>query len=224
MDISVRLLYKRRMTKQRIFILVSAVALGLAVAGLLYMVEKYMGAAPDSTLHAVTDDEFGGPINLIDQYGEKVTDKNFEGKFKLMFFGFTYCPTICPTELSKITYVLKDLGDAAKDIQPIYVTVDPERDTPDVMKKYVTMFHPSLIGLTGTPKQIKDTLKAFKVYAAKVEQPSLTEYTMDHSTFTYFIAPDGRLLHIFKLADTAPYMTQTISEWMTQESASKIAN
>jgi len=213
------------MNKQRILIVALAVILGLAVSALLYVVGKNTEARPDGMLHAVTDDEFGGPINLVNQFGEKVTDEDFEGKYKLMFFGFTYCPAICPTELSKITYVLKDLGDAAKDIQPIYITVDPERDTPEKMKSYVSLFHPSLVGLTGSPQQIKDTLKAFKVYAAKAEQnDGLSEYTMDHSTFTYLIAPDGRLLHIFKLADTAPYMTQTISAWMAQESPSKTAD
>ena len=221
-------LYKAPMTKQRILILVLAVIAGLGVAALLYMVEKNMAVQQKGGLHAVTDDVFGGPINLTDQNGKKVTDADFAGKYKLMFFGFTYCPAICPTELSKITTVMKTLekngGDAGKNIQPIYITVDPERDTAAKMKNYVSLFHPSLVGLTGSPQEIKDTLKAYKVYAAKVEQEGLTEYTMDHSTFTYFIAPDGRLLHIFKMSDTASYMAETISAWMSQESASKTAN
>ncbi len=217
-------LYKIPMTKQRIFILVAAVAMGFAVAALLYVVEKNMPARPDGTLHAVTEDKFGGPINLTDQNGKKVTDADFAGKYRLMFFGFTFCPAICPTELSKITTVMKNLGGAGKDIQPIYVTVDPERDTAAKMKSYVSLFHPTLVGLTGSPQEIKDTLKAYKIYAAKVQQEGLTEYTMDHSTFTYFIAPDGRLLHIFKLDDTAAFMADTISAWMAQESTSKTPN
>ncbi len=217
-------LYKKPMTKQRILILVLSVIAGLGIAALLFMVEKNLAVQSSSELHAVTEDKFGGPINLTDQNGNKVTDVDFAGKYRLMFFGFTFCPAICPTELSKITSVLKTLGDAGKNIQPIYVTVDPERDTPDKMKNYVSLFHPSLVGLTGSPQEIKDTLKAYKIYAAKVQQEGLTEYTMDHSTFTYFIAPDGRLLHIFKLDDTAPFMAETISAWLAQESPSKTPN
>jgi protein SCO1/2 len=200
------------MTTQRILILLLAVMGGLALAGALVLLKKNTPAKDG--LAAVTDDRFGGAFSLTDQNGNTVTDKSFDGKYRLIFFGFTYCPAICPTELAKIAAALNGLGEKGKEIQPIFITVDPERDTPEKLKNYVSLYHPSLVGLTGTTEQVKDVLKSYKVYAAKVEDPSMSEYTMDHSAFIYFIAPDGRLLHIFKMQDKADDMTDIMSRWM----------
>lgn len=173
-------------------------------------------------LMAVTQDAFGGPFSLMDHHGNSVTEKTYAGQYKLMYFGFTFCPAICPTELSKITASLNALGEDAKRIQPIFVTVDPERDTVQKMKSYVELFHPSLVGLTGTQDQISSMLKSYKIFAAKVDDPNLTEYTMDHSSFIYLIAPDGRLLHIFKIGDTADAMTTTIRAWLEKDSKNNL--
>lgn len=118
-----------------------------------------------------------------------------------------------------MTTALTDLGEAGADILPMFITVDPERDTVEKMKNYVSLFHPSFVGLTGTPEQIAKTLKAYKIYAAKRQDETMTEYTMDHSSFIYFIAPDGRLLHIFKMQDDASVMTQTIAAWRAADKA-----
>ncbi len=188
--------------------------------GVLLRNPNLQGTNAKENLIAVTDDVFGGPFSLTDQNGKTITEKSFEGQYKLIYFGFTYCPAICPTELSKITTALNTLGSISKKIQPIFMTVDPERDTVEKMKNYVGLFHPALVGLTGPLGEIQKTLKAYKIYAAKVQDPSLNDYTMDHSSFVYLIAPDGRLLHIFKSADTADDMAKTIQAWLTQNSRS----
>lgn len=172
--------------------------------------------APDAgTLTPVTSDSFGGPLTtLTDHTGQQVTNDSFTGQYQLIYFGFTYCPAICPTELQKMSLALKNLGAKADRVIPIFITVDPARDTVQKMKDYVGLFHPRLVGLTGTQSAIDGVLKDYKVYAAKVDDPKMTEYTMDHSSFIYFIAPDGRLLHIFKMDDTAQTIQEVITRWL----------
>ena len=174
----------------------------------------------NGTLAPVTNDAFGGPLTSLTKHtGEKVSADDFEGMYKIVYFGFTFCPAICPTELAKMTAALNALGEEAQRIQPLFVTVDPERDTVDAMKNYVALFHPSLVGLTGAPDDIARVLKDYKIYAAKVQDETMTEYTMDHSSFLYFIAPDGRLLHIFRMQDSAEAMTQTMRAWLAENPA-----
>lgn len=159
-------------------------------------------------------EDFGGPFTLTDHTGKKVTEKDYEGQWRLVYFGFTFCPAICPTELAKMTKALNAVGDKAGSITPLFITVDPERDTVDVMKGYVGSFHPRLIGLTGTPDQIKKAAKEYKIYYAKVDDPALTEYTMDHSSFIYFIDPDNNLRAIFRTNDDADVMAAAINKAM----------
>ena len=147
--------------------------------------------------------EIGGSFSLTDHNGTPVTESNYRDSYKLIFFGFTYCPEICPTELQKMTKVLNALGPDADPIQPLFITTDPERDTPETMQAYVEMFHPRLVGLTGTPEQIKNVQHKYKVYAAKVESKELSDYTMDHSSFTFLMSPDDRLLALFSSQDSA---------------------
>lgn len=212
--------YKMRMNKQRMIPILLAAVAGLILAGVFAYFAPKQAPQDANTLMAVTEDAFGGPFTMTDHNGKTVTEKDFAGQYRLIFFGFTYCPAICPTELAKITKVMQLLGDKAKDVHPIYVTVDPERDTPAKMKNYVEMFHPSITGLTGTAEQTKAITKAYKIYYAKVDDPKLSEYTMDHSSFTYFLGPDDRLLHIFKLPDTAEQMADIVSRWISEEKSS----
>lgn len=172
-------------------------------------------AGEQQELLPVTKDAFGGPFTLTNHMGESVTQDTYAGQYRLMYFGFTYCPAVCPTGLQKITAALKGLGAEGHKVLPIFVTVDPERDTAEVMKNYVAMFHPRLVGMTGTPEQIKAVLKGYKIYAAKVEDPAMSDYTMDHSAFTYLIGPDNNLLHIFKHEDKADDMTKVMRQWLT---------
>lgn len=142
--------------------------------------------------------DLGGPFTLVDQDGRAVTDADFRGKYLLIYFGYTFCPDVCPTSLTRNADALKLIGDKAEKVQPILISIDPERDTPEVLKPYVKAFGPNLIGLTGTPEQIAQVAKEYRVYYGK--SPSATPdgpYLVDHSAFTYLIAPDGRFLRFF---------------------------
>ncbi|MCB1559150.1 MAG: SCO family protein [Alphaproteobacteria bacterium] len=151
-------------------------------------------------------------FSLIDQDGQPRTQADYSGKYLLVYFGFTYCPAICPTELSKMAEAYLALPEEMqKKIQPIFITVDPERDTPDVMKGYVSLFMPQLIGLTGSIGQIESAKKSFKVYAAKVpEEDDPQSYTMDHTSLIYFLSPENVPLAFFKTTDTSDVIEKRI--------------
>ncbi len=141
--------------------------------------------------------------NLIDQNGKAVTDKDFKGKYQLIYFGFTSCPDVCPLDLRKMVDAVNLLGSKAGRIAPIFITVDPERDTPDVMKKYVALFSKNLTGLTGSKKQVMAAEGSYKVYAAKATSKSMTDYTMNHSAYIYLMGPDGTFIDVFDPQDKA---------------------
>ncbi|MCW5730824.1 MAG: SCO family protein [Alphaproteobacteria bacterium] len=135
----------------------------------------------------------GGPFSLTDHNGRRVSDRDFRGKLLLVFFGFTYCPDICPTELQTISVALDELGPQAARVQPIFITVDPDRDDPPALADYLGNFHPSFVGLTGTPEEIAAVARAYRVYYAKARLPNTeSEYTMDHSAFVYLMDGEGR--------------------------------
>ena len=153
----------------------------------------------------------GGSFSLTDHTGAPVTDATYRGRLMLIFFGFTHCPDICPTELQVIAEVLDGLGTDAPRVAPLFITVDPERDTPEALASYVDLFDPRIIGLTGTPEQIAEVARAYRVYYAKVQPPDATTYTMDHSAFVYLMAADGRLLAYFRHGTPAAEITAAIA-------------
>src|SRR5262245_36226819 len=134
----------------------------------------------------------GGPFTLLDHYGARRTDADFRGKLMLVYFGFTSCPDICPTDLQAIGLALDQLGQAAEEVQPIFITVDPERDTPQLLADYVPMFHPRLIGLSGDANSIRQAARAYRVYYAKVPRTDGSDYTVDHSGFVYLMNGVGQ--------------------------------
>ena len=152
----------------------------------------------------------GGPFSLVDQDGRRVTEKDFLGKYMLVFFGYTYCPDVCPTELQVMTAALDQMGPDASRIQPVFVSIDPARDTPQVLKAYVANFGPRLIGLTGTAEEVAVIAKAYRVYYAKAANSgSGTDYLMDHSSIIYLMGPDGRFLtHMAYTTDAAKLATE----------------
>ncbi|WP_282605370.1 SCO family protein [Pelagibius sp. Alg239-R121] len=159
---------------------------------------------------------FGGPFELVDHDGQIRRDSDFKGKHLLIFFGYTYCPSICPTNLQAVGTALDALGSKAKDVQPLFITVDPERDTPEILREYLAHFHPALLGLTGSEKQIRQAAKAYKVHRRKVvhskDDPSY--YDVDHGTITYLIGKDGKFLTLFP-HDTAPkVMAERIEKYL----------
>jgi cytochrome oxidase Cu insertion factor (SCO1/SenC/PrrC family) len=144
----------------------------------------------------------GGPFTMINQKGETVTEKTFEGHYTIYFFGYTFCPDVCPTELQVLSAALKELGPDASKITPVFVSIDPERDTPKIIGEYVANFDSRLVGLTGTPEQLAAMARAFHIFYQKVpnaKDPQI--YDMDHSSILYLMAPDG------KFAKHFPYTT-----------------
>lgn len=145
----------------------------------------------------------GGPFSLTDQDGRAVTDADFRGRWMLVYFGFTFCPDVCPTSLNRNSEALDLLGDKADAIVPVLITIDPQRDTPEKLKDYVHFFHPRTVGLTGTPEQIAAVAREYRVFYVRAEHGAPDQYLMDHSTFTYLIGPDGKFVQFFR-HDTPP--------------------
>lgn len=135
----------------------------------------------------------GGPFSLTDQNGTARQDADFRGKLMLVYFGYTYCPDICPTTLAAMSQALDQLGPEADQVQPIFITVDPERDTPAQLKLYAANFHPRLLALTGSDDQVAAAEKDYRVYAKKVTEPGNADYLMDHSSFIYLMDRNGKL-------------------------------
>ena len=160
----------------------------------------------------------GGPFTLTDQTGQEVTEKTYSEQYKLIYFGFTYCPAVCPTELQKVSRVVsaleKNHRDEANMLQPIFITVDPERDTVDVMKEYVSLFHPRMVGLTGTQPQIDFVKERYRIFSAKVEDESQQDYTVDHSSYIYLMGPDNTLLGMYRTQDTPDEIYQDVIKHM----------
>ncbi|MCE9648239.1 MAG: SCO family protein [Parvibaculum sp.] len=157
----------------------------------------------------------GGPFTLTDQSGKTVTDADFKGKYMLVYFGFTFCPDVCPTELQVMAGAMEKLGDKAEKVQPVFVTVDPERDTPEALAKYVKQFDPRLIGLTGTPAQIAQVAKEYRVFYEKVKDDDGSgDYTMDHSSVVYLMGPDGGFLSFFPPATSPDQMAEKIASFL----------
>lgn len=144
----------------------------------------------------------GGPFSLVDQNGRRRTDGEFRGKLIIVYFGYTFCPDVCPTDLMAITQALDGLGPLADDIQPVFITLDPERDD-KVMAEYLSAFHKSFIGLTGSPREIREVANAYKAYYTKVQDPQTGEYSIDHSGVIYLLGRDGQYLG-FMPPQTAP--------------------
>jgi cytochrome oxidase Cu insertion factor (SCO1/SenC/PrrC family) len=138
----------------------------------------------------------GGPFALVDHTGRQRTEADFRGKLLLLYFGFTYCPDLCPTDLQSIGLAIDQLGKAGEGVQPLFVTLDPDRDTPQHLANYVPLFHQRLIGLTGDPISIRQAARAYKVYYAKVPTAG-DDYTVDHSGYIYLMDRVGQYLGFF---------------------------
>jgi protein SCO1/2 len=181
-----------RMRATQLLVVAAAFAVGLVAV--LAVVLLISGRGPMSTAAAAV----GGPFRLVDQNGRTVTDADLKGRPFLVFFGFTHCPDVCPTTLFEVSEVLRQLGPDADRARALFVTVDPERDTPDKLKDYLASFDPHLIGLTGTPEEVDRMLKAYRVYYKKVPTEG-GGYTMDHMALVYLMDKQGRFVAPFNL-------------------------
>lgn len=181
------------MSNRRILLLLTSFVVGavVIVAGALALLPQ----APTTVSGQVA---IGGPFELVDQDGQKVTQESFVGEPTLVFFGFTHCPDICPTTLFEMSQLFEALGPDASKVTGLFITVDPERDTPEAMKSYLGSFHPSIQALTGTPEQVAAVIKAYRAYAKKVPTQD-GDYTMDHTAIVYLMGKDGAFIAPFNL-------------------------
>ena len=182
-------------TVARPLVIVTAFATSLLL-GLLIMLWALGGVRGVPVPAAI-----GGPFQLTDQSGTTVTDKSLQGRPSLIFFGFTHCPDVCPTSLFEISEVLRAMGKDADRVNAYFVSVDPERDSKEAMKDYLSSFDPHLKGLTGDPEAIAKMLTAYRVYAKKVPLKD-GDYTMDHTALTYLMDRDGKFIAPFNLNRT----------------------
>lgn len=152
----------------------------------------------------------GGPFALVDHTGRPRTEADFRGRFLLVYFGFTACPDICPTDLYEIGRAIERLGPAGETVQPLFITLDPKRDTPEHLAGYVPLFHERLVGLTGSAAAIQAAAEAYKVYYRQVPREGGSDYTIDHSGFVYLMDRDGRYLGFLPPGTPADRIAQAL--------------
>ncbi len=171
---------------------------------------KFLSADQTPTASENSKALIGGEFTLTNHLNETVTDKDFIGKYMLVYFGYTFCPDVCPMDLQIMADAVNYLSaEDANKINMVFVTVDPERDTTQVMAEYVTFFHKDLIGLTGTLEQIDTIKKAYRIYAAKADDSP--DYLVDHTAYTYLMDKDGSLLKHFNHGEDPEKMAQLIT-------------
>ena len=173
------------------------------------------GPAPEPPLRGA---RLGGPFTLTDHRGRQVTDRDFAGKWRIVYFGFTHCPDVCPTDLLAVGQALRrfeksDPARAAR-VAPIFVSVDPERDTPPVLKEYVAAFHPRLIGLTGTQQQVAEMVKRYGAYGAKEPVAAGGGYNVNHSRLAELIGPDGKPIALLPYEKGAEAVADELERWV----------
>ncbi len=157
----------------------------------------------------------GGPFTLTDGAGRTVTDRSFRGKYMLVYFGYTFCPDVCPTTLTEVADALDKLGARADQVQPLFITVDPARDTAPVVGQYAAAFSPRLDGLTGSAEQVAAVAKEYRVYYAPHRTgPNPADYTMDHSSILYVMDPQGRFDGIIRADEGADAMAADLSKFV----------
>jgi cytochrome oxidase Cu insertion factor (SCO1/SenC/PrrC family) len=163
----------------------------------------------------------GGPFTLTDHNGQRRTDVDFRGKLLLVYFGFVYCSDICPTDLQAIAVAIDKLGPMGQAVQPLFITVNPELDTPAQLKTYVALFHPQMIGLTGSRRQIRDVTAAYKVYFDKTAPAVRTDPNFDHSALIYVVDPDGKFLGYFPPGTSADRLVAVLLPQLALLAAAK---
>ena len=201
------------MTRNGIIALVAGVA--VAIAAGIWISGLVISNVENRDAPASAEARVGGPFTLVNEAGETVTEADFRGRYMLIYFGFTFCPDVCPTELQVMASAIEALGPEAEKVTPVFITIDPERDTPELMARYVRLFHPRLTGLTGTPEQIAATAKAWHVFYRKAEdQSSPEDYTMDHSSIVFLMGPEGEYLKLFGPGTGPDQMAEGIAAFL----------
>jgi protein SCO1 len=198
------------MSKRSLIIIALVAVIGLgAGAALFWRAEAPVGAAS-------AEADVGGPFELVNQDGQTVDESILEGRWSVVFFGFTYCPDICPSTLQAVAAAQEQLGPRGADLQTVFISVDPERDTPEQLKTYLSLdaFPDGVVGLTGTPEQIDQVAKAYYVYHRKSGEGP--DYTMDHSTAAYLMDPQGRFNRVLAYGLSPDEMARLIRTAMQE--------
>ena len=159
-------------------------------------------------------DTIGGPFALIDQHGKRRTDADFRGKLMLVYFGFTQCPDVCPMDLQQIGLALDMLGPPGEAVQPLFITLDPARDTPEQLAAYVPAFHPRLVGLGGSPEAVAQAARGYRIRFKKVATGSAGDYTIAHATAIYLMDRDGKYVTFFPPSTPASRMARLIRPYL----------
>lgn len=190
------------------YLVVAFVAIAVGIAA--WFLTPGAPEAPDQSAGiALTEADIGGPFELTDHRGNRVRDDDFRGRYMLVFFGFTHCPDVCPSTLRDISMALDHLDDEADALQPLFITVDPERDDVEAMADYVTAFDSRILGLTGTRDEIDRATAAYRIYSARFPLGE-NDYTMDHSAFTYLMDREGKYLAHFSFGIDPEEMAEGI--------------
>jgi protein SCO1/2 len=165
----------------------------------------------------------GGPFSLVNTDGKRVTDHDFRGKLMLVFFGYAHCPDVCPTELQTMSAVMEKLGPVAAKVAPIFISVDPKRDTPEALASYMKNFDSRISGLTGNESDIANVAKAYRVYYRKAGDAGAADYTVDHSGFVYLMDGEGKYLTHFSFNATPDSMIAVIRKKIAADNSSEKA-
>ena len=199
----------QRPAKRRTRRVFPAIGIGLAVLAAAVVLAGWLPGASGP----VQEVAIGGPFTLTDGAGKTVTDRSFRGKYMLVYFGYTFCPDVCPTTLTQVADALDKLGARADQVQPLFITVDPARDTARVVGQYAAAFSPRLDGLTGTAEQVAAVAKEYRVYYAPHRTgPNPGDYTMDHSSILYVMDPQGRFDGVIRADEDAEAMAADLSK------------
>jgi len=156
--------------------------------------------------------QVGGPFTLEDQFGKRRSLADFRGKPVLLYFGYTFCPDICPTDLAAMAQAIRTLDAAGKLLQPIFITLDPERDTREILRNYAVAFHPRFVALRGSEEEVRRVAAAYKIYFEKVRPPGSSVYLIDHMAFVFLLDRDGRYVAFFPPGTTAERMAVMVGE------------
>jgi protein SCO1 len=199
---------------------ISAACLAAALLIAVWVLGGFVRTSPDL---APTANAIGGSFQLTGADGQSLSDRDFRGKWLLIYFGYTHCPDICPTTLAEISQTLSLLGDDALRIQPLFISIDPERDTPQIVGDYVKQFDDRIVGLAGTPEQIAATAKAYRVFYAKEEGADSSNYFMQHTAFVYVMDADGRYVTLLSPLEgqTPDIMANRLRDLLSPSSLSR---
>lgn len=193
----------------------------IAITAVLILYQ-FGGTQPAGTEKTITafkpSVEMGGDFEMVDHTGRTVRQSDFAGQYLLVYFGYTFCPDFCPSELQNMAIAMDRLTTDADRVTPVFISVDPERDTVEALASYVPNFHDRMVGLTGSAEQVAEAAKLYRVFYAKAEDDSASEYLMDHTTFVYLTGPDGKVLSVFRYGTPPEDMAAIIRLYLSKTS------